>query len=64
MNYQAFASEMSFLVLERQRAERDGRDVPKVKAPTEKPSRFDAYPTVTNVGVKALHQSIKTAGSR
>ncbi len=61
---QCFASELSYRVMLRRQQEQNGPDVPKVKAPAEKPARFDAYPVVTNVGVKALHQSIKGAGSR
>lgn len=37
----AIASDLSYLVLQKQLAERNGRDVPKVKAPAEKPSRFE-----------------------
>ena len=40
------ASELSYLVALKQKAEREGRDVPRVKAPAEKPARFDAYAVV------------------
>lgn len=42
----AIASELSYLVLQKQQAEQSGRDVPKVKAPAETPARFDAYPVL------------------
>lgn len=47
MNNTPIASDKSWEVMQKIRAEREGREVPKVKAPTEKPARFDAYPVVT-----------------
>ena len=40
----AIASELSFQVWQKQQAERDGRDVPRVTAPAEKPAKFDGFP--------------------
>jgi len=40
----AIASELSYLVMLKRQRELNGPDVPKVKAPAEKPARFDAYP--------------------
>jgi hypothetical protein len=45
MNTNEIASDLSFLVWQKQQAEKSGRDVPKVKAPAERPATFDAYPT-------------------
>ena len=47
---QSFASELSYLCLLKRQAELNGRDVPKVKAPAEKPARFDAYPVAVGRG--------------
>lgn len=50
MNINMIATELSHAVLLKQRAERDGRDVPKVKAPAERPATFDAHPASALVG--------------
>jgi hypothetical protein len=47
MNMNQIASELSYLVLLKRQAEQNGRDVPKVKAPAERPATFDAYPKVS-----------------
>ena len=40
------ASELSYAVMLKRQRELNGRDVPKVTAPAEKPATFDAYPVV------------------
>jgi hypothetical protein len=42
MNQTPIATELSYQVLQKIRAERDGREVPKVMALAEKPAKFDA----------------------
>lgn len=47
---QSFASELSYLVQLKRQRELNGRDVPKVKAPAEKPATFDAYAVENGFG--------------
>lgn len=42
------ASDKSWEVMQKIRAEREGREVPKVKAPVQKSARFDAYAVVAS----------------
>lgn len=45
MNTNLIASDLSYLVLQKRLAEREGREVPTVKAPTERPA-YPPYPAV------------------
>lgn len=43
MNTNNIASDTSWEVLQKIRADREQRETPKVKAPAEQPAKFDAY---------------------
>lgn len=46
MNNTPIASDKSWEVAQKIRAEREGRETPKVKAPVQKAATFDAYAVV------------------